>query len=46
MEVIENRNGLVPNILHNIFFCVPQQKAIQAWNNMMIEFQFLAKRTL
>ncbi len=45
MEVIENRNGLVPNILHNIF-CVPQQKAIHAWNNMMIEFQFLAKRTL
>ncbi len=45
MEVIENRNGLVPNILHNIFFCAPQQKATQAWNNI-IDFQFLAKRTL
>ncbi len=29
MEVNENRNGLITNILQNIFFCAPQKKEIR-----------------
>ncbi len=36
MQVNGNQNYLVTNILQNIFFCVPQKKESEVWNDMRV----------